>query len=135
MATRNKGEQISKNEFLKNTYNRKVRITYDRLTLVLKNNINKVSSITNFTNYIAGIIVSVMGTIITITTATFPPKLAWLQYTCVGICSIIALYYIISSIYFFHNKVTPEDIIYELEMNNELDEDNHSRPRRIKQEK
>lgn len=134
MATRNKGEQISKNEFLKNTYNRKVKITYDRLVLVLKDNINKLSSITNVTNSIIGTVISLMGTIITITTADFPINLEWLKnYVCIPFCCIVTVYYISFFVYFMINRVTIDDVIYELERNNELDEENHIKHKKHKE--
>ena len=71
-----------------------------------------------------------MGTLITVLTATFPPYLIWLKHICMGICILITLYYIISSVHFICNKVTPEDIIFNLEENNELDKENHKKNRK-----
>lgn len=125
MATNVNTNGLTKNEFLKSTYNRKVMINYDRLVLILKNNINKLSSWSNFAEYIIGIVVSLIGTLVTVCTADFSPEYVWIKGLCVAFCILASLYYIIFFIIFLCKRVTPEDIIFQVEENNELDEANH----------
>lgn len=132
MATKVNGSGLSKNDFLKGTYNRKVRISYDRLLLILKDNVNKLSSINNFVEYIVGISVSFIGTIVTVVATDFSSEYAWVKVLCIMLCIAAALYYVIFFIWFLCKRITPEDIICKVEENNELDEDNHIKKKHSK---
>lgn len=129
MVTDVNGKGLSRNDFLKTTYNRKVRISYDRLVLILKDNMDGLSSPIKFVEYILGIVVSLMGTTVTITTADFSPDLEWLKSICICICFLSALFYVYVFIHYLCVRITPEDFIYRVEKDNELDEDNHIKKR------
>lgn len=131
MTTKSK-EYDYKNEFLKSTYDRKLQIRYDRLLLVLKENSSRISCPSNYINYIFGSFVSLLSVAVTLLTSEFPKKWDWGKPAVLIVCVIASIYYVGYLLYMICRSKSPEDIIYRLEMDNELNENNVRKKRRNK---
>lgn len=113
-----------KNAFFSSTYNRKVKITYDRLKIILQENKDRLCDSEDYGEHIVSIIMA----IITSLTNWFVDEIPMEVKSIITALCAICVFYFIKKIKNTYQKnkerITVDALLFEIETDNELDENN-----------